>query len=64
MEDKLFILAAALHPKFRLIWLDKFDRTKVFKMTEILTHKVQEAIITKKQEAQAKLGSIETSNNE
>lgn len=64
LEDEQYLLAAALHPKFRLIWLDKFDSTKVSKMKEILIHKVQEAMFAKRQESNEKLSSSEASNNE
>ncbi|KAB0795331.1 hypothetical protein PPYR_12170 [Photinus pyralis] len=40
MEDEECLLAAAFHPRFRLIWLEKYDSSKVTAVTKCMEVKV------------------------
>uniref|UniRef100_UPI00358E27E8 uncharacterized protein n=1 Tax=Myxine glutinosa TaxID=7769 RepID=UPI00358E27E8 len=44
LEDEECQLAAAFHPRFRLIWLEKYDNTKVAKVMESMEGKVEEVM--------------------
>ncbi|XP_036359420.1 uncharacterized protein LOC118763785 [Octopus sinensis] len=44
LEDEDCQLAAAFHPRFRLIWLAKYDNTKVAKVKKSMEGKVKEVM--------------------
>ena len=44
LEDEECQLAAAFHPRFRLIWLEKYNNTKVARVRKSMECKVEEAM--------------------
>lgn len=53
MEDEQCQLAAAFHPKFRLMWLQKFDSSKFSKIKKLMEAKVEDAL-TRERDANEK----------
>ena len=61
LEDEECQLAAAFHPRFRLIWLEKYNYTKVAKVRKSMEIKVEEALRQQSDDVGSNSGN---SNNE
>lgn len=64
MEDEECQLAAAFHPKFRLLWLQKYDSSKFLKVKELMEAKVEDALNREKESDEKDNASISGSSNE
>jgi len=63
-EDEECQLAAAFHPKFRLIWLEKYDIRKVAIVRKLMEKKVEDALRKQSDEAEMESNSEDSNNDE
>jgi len=60
--DETFQLASAFHPKFRLFWLEKYDKSKIPKVKETMIRKVEEYF--RQQSDEERISSGDSNNEE